>query len=525
MAKFDSNRILPGTISFTRDATTGEFKIQQQGFLDLPDLSLPTIDQADYDTGDGTTTPPDSDTPTPEKTLPFIPGGDDKPQPMMDVGEVKTFDDIQKQAADFAKQDIGIDRTSIDQGAIQVSGLNEKEAYDKAVASYNAIAERNRELGMGRQTLSTEERLQNKVDLDAARNRMDSARKSLEDTFETIKAAPVISEDLQKFGPKTVAPGTLMGAKTPDIVSDKFKYSIGPQTVNVPEVQKNLMETTKDLITNSATVKLAGTGMKAIGAVAVGVGDALLGVTDVDRRRREADSSAAKSLGLKTVGELGGSTDPGRIAMSPNDHVFGGMNRDSAKGNLSESGAKRVATRMSVKTQARISELSPERQKAFNDKTKEFQDQLNDFNSQKELEKKEVSQNPNLRAGAGKEGGGTSGRVICTDLHRTGELSTKDWIRDTKFTFKQLSKKHVKGYLLWAEPTVKHIQKYPRYRKLWKHFAQHRANDIAWRLNEGKFDLLGRIYAGIGEPLCWLLGNFVSDKQINKYNTSHWRRI
>ena len=58
MAKFDSNRILPGTISFTRDATTGEFKIQQQGFLDLPDLSLPTIDQADYDTGDGTTTPP-----------------------------------------------------------------------------------------------------------------------------------------------------------------------------------------------------------------------------------------------------------------------------------------------------------------------------------------------------------------------------------------------------------------------------------------------------------------------------------
>ena len=91
MAKFDSNRIQPGTISFTRDATTGEFKIQQQAFLKLPDLSLPTIDQADYDTGDGTTTPPDSDTPTPEKTLPFIPGGDDKSQPMMDVRDVKKF--------------------------------------------------------------------------------------------------------------------------------------------------------------------------------------------------------------------------------------------------------------------------------------------------------------------------------------------------------------------------------------------------------------------------------------------------
>ena len=120
--------------------------------------------------------------------------------------------------------------------------------------------------------------------------------------------------------------------------------------------------------------------------------------------------------------------------------------------------------------------------------------------------------------------GGGGGRVICTDLHRTGELSTRDWVRDTKFTFKTLSKTHVKGYLLWAEPTVKHIQKYPRYRKIWKHIAQHRANDIAWRLNEGKFDLLGRIYAGIGEPVCWALGNFVSDKQISKYNLTHWRR-
>jgi hypothetical protein len=141
---------------------------------------------------------------------------------------------------------------------------------------------------------------------------------------------------------------------------------------------------------------------------------------------------------------------------------------------------------------------------------------------QAKTELQKATQGP---AGSGSGGGGGGGsRVICTDLHRTGELSTKDWIRDTKFTFKTLSKTHVKGYLLWAEPTVRHIQKYPRYRNIWKHIAQHRANDIAWRLNEGKFDLLGRIYAGIGEPLCWALGNFVSNKQINKYNLTHWRR-
>ena len=513
MAKFDSNRILPGTISFTRDATTGEFKIQQQGFLDLPDLSLPTIDQADYDTGDGTTTPPDSDTPTPEKTLPFIPGGDDKPQPMMDVGEVKTFDDIQKQAADFAKQDIGIDRTSIDQGAIQVSGLNEKEAYDKAVASYNAIAERNRELGMGRQTLSTEERLQNKVDLDAARNRMDYARKSLEDTFETIKAAPVISEDLQKFGPKTVAPGTLMGAKTPDIVSDKFKYSIGPQTVNVPEVQKNLMETTKDLITNSATVKLAGTGMKAIGAVAVGVGDALLGVTDVDRRRREADSSAAKSLGLKTVGELGGSTDPGRIAMSPNDHVFGGMNRDSAKGNLSQGAANRIETRMTVGIE-RVEKRYGANSKQANDfrqKTKDFQKEANDFNSQKEKEKtaETKSQNPNLRAGAGGEGGSKGGgKIVCTMMNESygfGSFRNKIWM---KFHGNILPE-YQKGYHKLFLPLVNYAKQKGITNKIIKnileHIAVHSTIDMRQTLR-GKTHILGRVYRKVILPLCYWAG-------------------
>ena len=126
-------------------------------------------------------------------------------------------------------------------------------------------------------------------------------------------------------------------------------------------------------------------------------------------------------------------------------------------------------------------------------------------------------------AGGGPGGGGNT-RVICTELHRTHELSTKDWIRDVQFTFKKLTKNHIKGYLIWAMPTVKHIQKYPKYRKIWKHIAQHRANDIAWRLNEGKFDLLGRIYAGIGEPLCWLIGNFTGNKQINELNITNWRK-
>ena len=124
-----------------------------------------------------------------------------------------------------------------------------------------------------------------------------------------------------------------------------------------------------------------------------------------------------------------------------------------------------------------------------------------------------------------KGGGGGSQRVICTELNKTGELSTADLVRDIRFTYRHLSKKHLKGYLAWAIPTVRHIQKFKTYRKVWKHIAQHRANDIAWRMNQGKFDLLGRIYAGIGEPLCWLIGNFVSDKNYNLLNTKRNRHL
>jgi len=204
-----------------------------------------------------------------------------------------------------------------------------------------------------------------------------------------------------------------------------------------------------------------------------------------------------------------------RIAGNPATDLYAGMNRTSDFGNLEKAGAKRISKREKTAATKNVSDK-------FRANTEKMKEQQKDYKAKK-TETQKATQGP-AGSGGNDNSGSDSGRVICTDLHRTGELSTRDWVRDTKFTFKTLSKTHVKGYLLWAEPTVKYMQKYPRYRKMWKHIAQHRANDIAWRLNEGKFDLLGRIYAGIGEPVCWALGNFVSDKQISKYNLTHWRR-
>ena len=37
--------------------------------------------------------------------------------------------------------------------------------------------------------------------------------------------------------------------------------------------------------------------------------------------------------------------------------------------------------------------------------------------------------------------------------------------------------------------------------------------------------VLGRLYAGIGEPICWLLGNFVGNKEFNELNIKNWRKV
>jgi len=340
--------------------------------------------------------------------------------------------------------------------------------------------------------------------------------------------ASLAKADTDKFMPSGAAGGASLKTSVDPITgagrsqSQKFKERFDPTEIQAAAVKPNIVErattgitSAVDSIKNSRAVQMASNVLGFVANPIIGGFKTVASVLPKDTPEQKFDRNHFPT------------TDTGRINLNPADNVFGGKNAVSAFGDLSKSAENRINTRNSAKTQERISKLSPEKQKAFNDKTKEFQNQKNDYDKAKE--KKTSSRREQARmnqpgSGGDNSGGAGGGRVICTDLHRTKELSTKDWIRDTKFTFKTLSKTHVKGYLLWAEPTVKHIQKYPRYRKIWKHIAQHRANDIAWRLKEGKFDLLGRIYAGIGEPVCWMLGNFVSDKQINKYNLTHWRR-
>ena len=317
---------------------------------------------------------------------------------------------------------------------------------------------------------------------------------------------------------KKVEPITQVGRQNVDqVLADRAKVEKAkPQIIKpsdrqpgfaVANLRKTEVTPTKLRNVKTSLKTLAGAVGIALNP-AVGIGKMLLGtVQDTPMQKHDRQYFNTR----------GDNTD--RIAGNPATDLYAGMNRTSAFGDVGKAGDRRLSTRRETAKRKGYDESS-----SFVQKTKAMEKQAIEHKKSQTSVMKNVP--PSQRGGGGGNGGGNGGggRVICTELHRTKELSTKDWVRDIHFTFNTLTENHIKGYLTWAVPTVKYMKISPTYRKIWKHIAQHRANDIAWRLNEGKFDLLGRIYAGIGEPLCWLIGNFAGNKQFNELNIKNWRR-
>ena len=468
---FDTSRVGGGTYELEQDAN-GNYKLKSVGFAQVNKLNLPDLATSDTTT----TTPKKEEEKKIEVADPFLKlgtqntgggegGGQDYSGVMLKTPEVKEA--TVRQAGDAMTKDAQSTRQNFDQSVEDMQTAAEQN-YNKALKDFQAAK------GGSPAILSN------------ARANVANARQQVDQAF------GFMDQDVATPYQDAITRGQV-GVKAGSITPEK---ATGLQKVTSKAT--GLKADIANIVSKSPTVKVITGAAKVLGAA---IGGMLPEETNIQKMNKSYFNVR----------------DDGRIAGNPATDLYAGMNRNSAFGNLETAGAKRIARREKTAATKNVSDK-------FKADTEKMKEQQKDYKAQKTATQK-ATQGPAGGATTGGGGGGSdSGRVICTDLHRTGELSTRDWVRDTKFTFKTLSKTHVKGYLLWAEPTVKHMQKYPRYRKIWKHIAQHRANDIAWRLNEGKFDLLGRIYAGIGEPVCWMLGNFVSDKQISKYNLTHWRR-
>ena len=580
---FNPNRVGGGTFELEQDATTGEYKLKEVGFIKLPELKLPEIDQADPIIPDPAD-PSDPSDPSDPGTGGGGGSGGGGDNEQLDYTGTRTRQNIQKQATgdtnlteqakQFSASDIAYQnykqvqqnyKNAIDQDAPSPELRQLSLDLDRARANVGMATTGDQRVGAAgdegfvgpdRTGFGTQEVNEDLIDRGnpTGDSRIVSEEQGLTgdaaSKFAQARQAMTMPVDYNLPGARSPVPYSNLDpyqqnfldkapgferrvSMVPDVaapvkttatqfgVPDAVRFGQPSLPDPISKPKQNILKTAENFVKNNTSIKAFGTGMQVIAKAGIAIGDTLLGVTDVDRRRREADSSAAKSLGYTTVGELGGSTDPGRIASvrladgtiatSSADSVFVGFNRDSAKGNLSQAAANRIETRMTV-GQARVDKKYGADSKQANDfrqKTKDFQKEANDFNSRKEAEKKEKSQNPNLRAGAGGEGGSKGGgKIVCTMMNESygfGSFRNKIWLRQSK----NLAPEYQKGYHRIFLPLVKYAKQKGITNKIIKnileHIAVHSTIDMRQTLR-GKTHLLGRVYRKVILPLCYWAG-------------------
>ena len=273
---------------------------------------------------------------------------------------------------------------------------------------------------------------------------------------------------------------------------------------DVKPASTSALTTLRDSVSSSPTLTALGAGAK-LAATTMSKGlDAVFGVSPAERSYRNTTSAVLKSSGYKTRNELGSSTDPDRIAMSPQDSVFGGMNRS---GNTIKGANKRISTRTTI-GQARVEKRYGKNSKQAQDfkaKTEKFKAELEA--QQAKVNKATMNQGPPSQSGGG---GGSSGggKIVCTMMNESygfGSFRNKIWLRQSK----NLAPEYQIGYHKLFLPLVKYAKQKgitnSIVKKTLEHIAIHRTIDIRQE-EKNKIHLIGRIYRKILEPICYWAG-------------------
>lgn len=110
-------------------------------------------------------------------------------------------------------------------------------------------------------------------------------------------------------------------------------------------------------------------------------------------------------------------------------------------------------------------------------------------------------------------GGNSGGRVICTHFFRRGMMERDLWRADLEFTYNHLSPITVRGYQYWAIPYVRLMRRSSLAERLVYPLAKARAEEVGHLVGiREKGSLLGKLVRLIGEPICFAVGAFVSQK-------------
>ena len=483
---FDPNRVGPGTFKLVRDASTGTYSIQEVGFTKLPSLTLPDLTPT-------TTTPTPTPTPTPDPDtpdvsqpkLPQVGGGGGDRQDFTSF-TLKTPDDQIDQA------------TQISQNLRTFSPDTAEEQFKRQAtlpSNVNIVDE---------VALTGREVDENKIDRG---NPTGDPRIVSEEQGLVGGRVP----DAIRTGQPAIGMGVPDAVKfgQPSLPDTKITNIIGKTQDAITKTQDAITKA-QDVISNKKPVQLLGIGLR------MGT-EALVNLTTSPQQQalNRSNKNALSAVGYKTIGELGGSTDPGRIAGNPADNVFAGMNAQSARGNVMTGSANRIKTRETVgiqRVEARYGKNSKQA-KDFRAKTETFKDQRQQVldkqeEQQAKINKETMNQGPPSQSGGGGGSSGGGKSIVCTAMYQTTGL--QDWAKAMKIWYiyqkRYLTIQHQEGYHKLFKPFVKAMHKSNIVKAIGAHFAKHRTQHLKHILFKSKPSLLGKVYSKVLETICYWAG-------------------
>lgn len=104
---------------------------------------------------------------------------------------------------------------------------------------------------------------------------------------------------------------------------------------------------------------------------------------------------------------------------------------------------------------------------------------------------------------------GGGGKIICTEMHRQGYLSSHILAGDSAYATTMSTETKV-GYWSWARYVVAYMRKSPAFTLSITPFVNGWATEMAYRAGYvEKGSIIGKVLATVGEPLCWLLGKAI----------------
>ena len=551
MAKFDFNRITGGTLELVRDAN-GNYSVNKVGFTKLPALKLPDLSATPPKTIGPV--PPD---PTPEdetiegQTAQAFQTGDDERKDFTNESMLKTAEQTSKlltstydtrvEDETFADRSLKIksptesisgyddayieDQKRKESGQYNLDDLlmdlpedtrvsNEniiiplkKPKQDLPVTSANVqrglvdpplkdFADKVINLIKGDRfkTTSTEEN----VDLDKQDAMLVDAQK--QPPKETLG---ISTPDAAQFQRQTSLPTQVDTQKAIGDYMDENVYSTGKTLgigTSIPDPEQFRRQTTLPPETpKKSAVETVNTSLKKVFETFSPVG-AL--VREIGRPVNESPGAVAFNTSyFQTRGDLGSSTDPGRIVGNPATDLYAGMNRVSKFGNLEKAGDKRIATR-----EATIARKGYGPGDKFYDDTQKMKDQAKDYKQKKKEAPVTGTTKPGESGGSGSTGGKT--KIVCTMMNESygfGSFRNKIWM---KF-HGNIAPEYQKGYHKLFLPLVNYAKQKGITNKIIKnileHIAVHSTIDMRQTLR-GKRHTLGRLYRKIILPLCYWAG-------------------